>query len=527
MNEDLLKSFQDTIQNITRFDNCADECFLMGEEYFYDSPNATPFIIYELNGEKRITFGRNGSVHNANCVPRVMLEFLYSLDILENEKLVKDIYNAIIKAYKNGAWKNCYINKIENISDVLEIIQWIIENDTNDAIIHPLTTVYNLVFSIFEGNPYKHIRARFYDMDLTSELNKRCCFVGTWEEAPKETFQFAINAYEEEYNKKFTDYYLMDGEFEMINLKDNNTQIPNNTQDAEAKREKLMLHLMNPEEKRKYLEKGILDRDYQKALSLPMLPDGTRMTMAQYNFMKTQGLGENTKKKKILFTESQIKHIIKENMCDELANYPQSFNMDIFKTLNSYNKKIKYCNQNLQRISSGSSRIVYKIDDQTVLKLARNNKGLAQNETEASMSNDYYAPDIFAQVYDVDDDYQWIEMQLARKAKPSDFERLTGYKWEVVQYFVEYIASNYTRYRCNIANPYEKLFKSEEFQDIAWNDADSLFYKLSEYLSNYQIEGFGDIESLSSWGVVQNQDGEELVLIDYGLDNNTLDQYYS
>jgi mRNA-degrading endonuclease RelE of RelBE toxin-antitoxin system len=456
-----------------------------------------------------------------------MLEFLYSLDVLENQQLVKDIYSAILKAYQNGAWKNTYI-KIENSSDISDFINYIISNDTKPEVIRPLTSVYNLVFLVFEGNPYKHVRARFYDIDLTDKINKRCCFVGSWEVAPKETLQFAINAFEEKYNIKFTDYYLMDGENEMINLTDNNTQITNNTQDAEARREKLILHLMNPDEKRKYLEKGILDRDYQKALSLPMLPDGTRMTMAQYNFMKTQGLGENTKKKKILFTESQIKHIIKENMCDELANYPQSFNMDIFKSLNSYNKKIKYCNQNLQRLASGSSRIVYKIDDATVLKLAKNNKGLAQNETEATMSNDYYAPDVFAKVYDVDDDYKWIEMQLARKAKPSDFKRLTGYKWEVYQYFIEYIASNYVyvRSRYNSSNPYEQLFKSEEFQEFAWNNSDSLFYRLSEYLSNYQIEGYKDIERISSWGVVQNQDGEELVIVDYGLDNDTLNNFY-
>jgi hypothetical protein len=112
------------------------------------------------------------------------------------------------------------------------------------------------------------------------------------------------------------------------------------------------------------------------------------------------------------------------------------------------------------------------------------------------MSNDYYAPDVFAKVYDVDDDYKWIEMQLARKAKPSDFKRLTGYKWEVYQYFIEYIASNYVyvRSRYNSSNPYEQLFKSEEFQEFAWNNSDSLFYRLSEYLSNYQIEGYKDIE---------------------------------
>lgn len=60
-----------------------------------------------------------------------------------------------------------------------------------------------------------------------------------------------------------------------------------------------------------------------------------------------------------------------------------------------------------------------------------------------------------------------------------------------------------------------------------WEDYDSLFYTVNEYLMNYQIEGFGDIQRISSWGVIQNEDGEEkLILIDYGLNNDTLNNHY-
>ena len=72
-----------------------------------------------------------------------------------------------------------------------------------------------------------------------------------------------------------------------------------------------------------------------------------------------------------------ITNPLDENM-DEA--YPTSFNIEEFKQLKSFNQRIQYCEQHLQRISSGSSRIVYKIDDEKVLKLAKNKKGLAQNE---------------------------------------------------------------------------------------------------------------------------------------------------
>ena len=44
--------------------------------------------------------------------------------------------------------------------------------------------------------------------------------------------------------------------------------------------------------------------------------------------------------------------------------------MKVFKSLPSFAARVRYCNEKLQRISSGSARIVYKIDDEKVLKLA-------------------------------------------------------------------------------------------------------------------------------------------------------------
>ena len=67
-----------------------------------------------------------------------------------------------------------------------------------------------------------------------------------------------------------------------------------------------------------------------------------------------------------------------------------NFNIDIFKNLNSFSKRISYCDENIERISSGSSRIVYKINDEKVLKLAKNTKGLEQNKNEIQYRSDSY-----------------------------------------------------------------------------------------------------------------------------------------
>ena len=127
-----------------------------------------------------------------------------------------------------------------------------------------------------------------------------------------------------------------------------------------------------------------------------------------------------------------------DSILKEMA-YPVSFNMEEFKTLKSFNQRIKYCSARLPRIGAGSSRIVFQIDNEKCLKLAKNQRGIAQNEAE----DDGYIQslDLAAEVYDTHPEYLWIEMQLARKAKPSDFQRLTGFNFKIFCAWVDYIKS--------------------------------------------------------------------------------------
>ena len=222
--------------------------------------------------------------------------------------------------------------------------------------------------------------------------------------------------------------------------------------------------------------------------------------------------------RKIILTTEQYNRLL-----DEMA-YPMTFNMDEFKRLSSFAARIRYCQSRLQRLSSGSSRIVYKIDDEKVLKLAKNKKGIAQNQAEC----DYYLQQIgcFAKIYDVDtDNYLWIEMQLARKAKPSDFKRLTGYDFNVICAWIDYYSESYSRRRGYRNREYDELFQSDEFQSV-YDDYDSIFYQLQDYLGNYQLESTGDLKRISSWGVVSNNGQEEIVLIDFGLNDDVWNDYY-
>lgn len=221
-------------------------------------------------------------------------------------------------------------------------------------------------------------------------------------------------------------------------------------------------------------------------------------------------------KRKIILTETQYNQLIRE------MAYPVKFDMAVFKSLGSFNKRILYCNSLLQRISSGSGRIVYKIDNEKVLKLAKNQKGIAQNQAE---SEDYYLRQIgcFPNIFEVDENGLWIEMQLARKVKVSDFKRITGYDFNTMCEWINYCASMYNRFM-TYNKSYEKLFKSEEWQEML--DNYSIFTYIDEYLSNYQLNSIGDLKRLSSWGIVTEDGEDRLVIVDFGLTDDVWNNYY-
>lgn len=214
---------------------------------------------------------------------------------------------------------------------------------------------------------------------------------------------------------------------------------------------------------------------------------------------------------KIIITESQY-NILNSNLNE---NYPEHFDMEYFKTLTSFKKRINYCNDNLKRISSGSSRVVYMIDDEKVLKLAKNRKGLAQNEVEVDYSSEYMLEGIVAPVYDSHPDNLWLEMGLATKLTKSLFNKISGYNWE------DYInaITKYTYTASGGKQGYDVAMDEELYSNM-WED--EFIYEIFQYVGNYDVNP-GDLTRLSTYGVIN----DDIVLIDYGLTHDVYNGYYN
>jgi len=199
------------------------------------------------------------------------------------------------------------------------------------------------------------------------------------------------------------------------------------------------------------------------------------------------------------------------------ADYPEGFSLETFKSLPSFKKRATYAREHLGRLGGGSARIVFAVDPNTVVKIANNKKGQAQNEIEADVSRIGY--ENIAEVKDYDsDDYLYIEAERARKMTKSDWKRLTGWNFEdwanTLHNFMTERRGGAKWMKRPVPSDFEEIEESELFNNVVTMMAD------------FDMPA-GDIGRISSWGIV-NRDGKEVpVLVDYGLTQTVWDEYYS
>ncbi len=199
-----------------------------------------------------------------------------------------------------------------------------------------------------------------------------------------------------------------------------------------------------------------------------------------------------------------------EQVVDE-AIYPSHFDMDHFKTLKSFNDRVNYCKKILGNpIGSGSARTVFGIDSDTVLKLAKNSKGIAQNEVEINASSFNY--DVVAKVIEYEPKYLWLETQRAEKITPNQFKQILGFSVDDFGKFIR----NY-EFELKGKRPIFNLDKnvSEFMWDNEWCNS------VRGLIEDTNISA-GDLGRISSYGKI----GNEVVIIDYGIDDDLLNTFY-
>jgi len=175
--------------------------------------------------------------------------------------------------------------------------------------------------------------------------------------------------------------------------------------------------------------------------------------------------------------------------------------------LETYNARKNYAERNLKHLSSGSSRIVYLTPSKTIIKLAKNDKGIAQNKAE---SNPEMKSKYLNQILSCAKNHSWCEVPYLEKITEKEFEEMTGLKFDdfgdAIRYGLKDVSDN-----SDLEKPenFEKVSKSDIYKEIV--DIGKKFKLLP-----------GDMARISSWGTKENRP----ILIDAGLTRDIYDEFY-
>lgn len=249
----------------------------------------------------------------------------------------------------------------------------------------------------------------------------------------------------------------------------------------------------------------ILDVYHQRGdLSSIFITGGTK------TLSKISGYISENKHMTIVITEKQ------EKMLQEAAD--EHFSLEELSAIQSFRGRFNYCTQHLgKHIGKGSSRATFQIDDEKVLKLAWNDKGLGQNIEEERT----YNVSIFPKVYDYDEEGKWIISEFVLPAKPQDFKHCFGLTF---QQFVSFISAC-GKYRFG-ARYWTDMSEDEWIKHIENNED---LCEFDEYIGNYGNHRFtpvGDMTRLCNYGLTQRNGEPTIVLLDSGLSEDVWNTYY-
>ncbi len=180
----------------------------------------------------------------------------------------------------------------------------------------------------------------------------------------------------------------------------------------------------------------------------------------------------------------------------------------ILKTLSgleTFKARVDYAEKCLDHLSSGSSRVIYTMNDgKEVMKLAKNDRGVAQNIAESKVKSKYVNKTTKS-----DPDGVWKLSPFLEKVTEKEFEKMAGCSFEefgeAIRFGLKSISTSDVK-------------KPKNFDDVSKLE----IYKEVVKISKQHDLMPGDIARISSWGQV---DGHP-TLLDAGLTKEIYDEFY-
>lgn len=175
--------------------------------------------------------------------------------------------------------------------------------------------------------------------------------------------------------------------------------------------------------------------------------------------------------------------------------------------LDTHAARKKYAESNLKRLSSGSSRLVYLTKNKTIIKLAKNDKGLAQNKAE---SNPKMKSKFLNKTISFAKNNSWMQTHFFKKITVKEFEKMTDIKFEDFGESIRFGLKN-------ISGNSDKK-KPKNFDIVSKSE---IYKEMKRIGDKFKLMG-GDLARISSWGTKDDHP----VLIDAGLTKKVFSDFY-
>ncbi len=199
----------------------------------------------------------------------------------------------------------------------------------------------------------------------------------------------------------------------------------------------------------------------------------------------------------------------------------------------TYKDRLKYALDRAKRLGGGSSRVAMTIEYEgrpTVLKVAKNAKGLAQNEAEIEILLDGYSGKLPIVIPLIDYDKAnkrpvWLQTELAKKVQAPTLMKLlhTPSMWMFTNK-VRNIVGEQGRFDMTDEQLKEKYFETHnklwQPTEQGYEIFETYAYELAELKMSSTIE-LGDFNNPSNWGIYNNRP----VVLDLGFTEETAQLY--
>ena len=203
---------------------------------------------------------------------------------------------------------------------------------------------------------------------------------------------------------------------------------------------------------------------------------------------------------------------------------PSDWDSSKFNTSNSFKSIVDYALERSKKIGTGSSRIAFEVEYEgrpTILKIAKNEKGLAQNDVEVKMLSDSYIEKMELTIPIIDYDTSnnkplWIHTEKANKVTEKKLCKLLH--CDNLFQLIQMVKSKYknSSLYAHYYNELKEINTEDELEDLV--DLVDNLYSLSK---DFNI-ALRDFQKTNSWGLYKGKP----VIIDIGLTMEVFDLHY-